>query len=85
MAATGDLKADGTVASIGGVAQKTITVRRAGVDVFLVPRPNLDEALSEAGDGLRILPVDSFEHALEVLGSLEGSNALALGRPAPAT
>ncbi len=80
VAATGDLRTDGTVGPIGGVAQKAITVRRAGADVFLVPSANLDEARSRAGD-LQVLPVDSFDDALRVLGSLEGSNALALGPP----
>lgn len=81
VAATGDLHADGTVGPIGGVAQKAITVRRAGATVFLVPRANLDEARSRAGDGLRVMPVDSFGDALRALGELDGSNALALGLP----
>ena len=50
VAATGDLQADGTVGPIGGVAQKAVTVRRAGAKVFLVPRANLDEARSRAGE-----------------------------------
>jgi Lon-like protease len=81
VAATGDLRPDGTVGPIGGVAQKTVTVRRAGAKVFLVPSANLDEALSKAGGGLQIHAVDSFDHALRVLADLEGSNALALGQP----
>jgi Lon-like protease len=81
VAVTGDLRADGTVGPIGGAAQKAITVRRAGAKVFLVPRANLEEARSRAGNGLQVLPVDSFEDALRVLAGLEGSNALALGPP----
>jgi len=81
VAATGDLRADGTVGPIGGVAQKTVTVRRAGAKVFLVPRENLEEARTRAGSGLQILPVDSFDDALRALGELDGSNALALGQP----
>jgi len=81
VAATGDLQPDGTVGPIGGVAQKAITVRRAGAKVFLVPRANLEEARSRAGSGLQVLPVDSFDDALRALGELEGSNALALGLP----
>ena len=81
VAATGDLQPDGTVGPIGGVAQKTVTVRRAGAEVFLVPRANLEEARSRAGDSLRVLPVESFDDALRALGGLDGSNALALGRP----
>ena len=79
VAATGDLQADGTVGPIGGVAQKAVTVRRAGAQVFLVPRANLDEAKSRAGSGVQVLAVDSFDDALHVLGTLDGSNALALG------
>ena len=85
VAATGDLQPDGTVGPIGGVAQKAVTVRRAGANVFLVPRANLDEALSRAGDDLRVLPVDSFDDALRALGELDGSNALALGSTAGQT
>jgi len=81
VAATGDLQPDGTVGPIGGVAQKTVTVRRAGAKVFLVPRANLEEARARAGDDLEVLPVDSFDDALRVLGGLDGSNALALGQP----
>ncbi|MEA2973452.1 MAG: Lon-like protease [Actinomycetota bacterium] len=79
VAATGDLQADGTVGPIGGVAQKAVTVRRAGAEVFLVPRANLDEAKTRAGSGVQVLPVDSFDDALHVLSTLDGSNALALG------
>ena len=68
MAVTGDLQPDGTVGPIGGVAQKTVTVRRAGAKVFLVPRANVDEARSRAGDDLQVLAVDSFDDALRVLG-----------------
>jgi PDZ domain-containing protein len=84
VAVTGDLGTDGSVGPIGGVAQKAITVRRAGAKVFLVPRANLDEARSRAGNGLQVLPVDSFDDALHVLAGLDGSNALALGPPEPA-
>ena len=37
VAATGELELDGSVAPIGGIKQKAIGARRAGVDVFLVP------------------------------------------------
>jgi len=84
VAATGELRSDGAVGPIGGVAQKAVTVQRAGAKVFLVPRENLDEAEGAEAKGLQVHPVDSFDEALKVLGSLQGSNALALGRPPPA-
>lgn len=81
VAVTGELLADGTVGPIGGVAQKAVTVRRAGIKVFLVPKENEAEARAHAGDDLEIRGVATFDEALKALGSLEGSNALALGKP----
>jgi PDZ domain-containing protein len=85
IAATGDLHLDGSIGAIGGVAQKAVTVRRAGASVFLVPRENYAEAKAHAGNHLRVYAVDTIDDALRVLGSLKGSNALALGKPASGT
>jgi PDZ domain-containing protein len=81
VAVTGELLTDGTVGPVGGVAQKAVTVRRAGIKVFIVPKQNEAEARANAGSGLEIRGVGSFDEALKALGSLEGSNALALGKP----
>ena len=81
VAVTGELLTDGTVGAVGGVAQKAVTVRRAGIKVFIVPKGNEAEARANAGGGLEIRGVATFEEALEALGSIEGSNALALGKP----
>ena len=57
------------VGPIGGVKQKTIGAKRAGVDVFLVPAgDNAQEAKRYAG-GLRIIPVESFRQALRALAT----------------
>lgn len=70
VAATGELAPDGSVLPIGGIKQKTIGVREAGADVFLVPAgDNAEEARKEA-DGLRIIPVESFPQALRALATL---------------
>ncbi len=70
VAATGELALDGTVRSVGGVKQKTIGARRAGVDVLLVPAgDNAAEARRHAGD-LRVLPVRTFRQALQALATL---------------
>jgi PDZ domain-containing protein len=67
VAATGELALDGTVIQIGGVRQKTIGARRAGVDIFVVPAgPNAVEARKYA-NGIRIVPVESFQQAFDVL------------------
>jgi len=81
VAATGELLTDGTVGAIGGVAQKAVTVRRAGIKVFLVPKANEAEARAHAGDKLEIRGVATFDEALKVLATFDGSNALALGKP----
>jgi PDZ domain-containing protein len=81
VAVTGELLSDGTVGPVGGVAQKAVTVRRAGIKVFIVPKANEEEARASAGSGLEVRGVGTFDEALKALGSLDGSNALALGKP----
>ncbi len=81
VAATGELLTDGTVGAVGGVAQKAVTVRRAGIKVFIVPKANEAEAKAHAGKDLEIRGVATFDEALQALASLDGSNALALGKP----
>lgn len=81
VAVTGELLVDGTVGAVGGVGQKTVTVRRAGIKVFIVPKANEAEARAQAGGKVEIRGVATFEEALKALGSLDGSNAMALGKP----
>jgi len=70
IAATGELFPDGSIGPIGGIKQKTIGARDAGVDAFLVPAgENARDARKEA-DGLRIIPVDTFPQALHALATL---------------
>ena len=71
VAATGTIELDGSVQPVGGVKQKTIGARRAGMDVFLVPGENAAEARRHA-DGLRVLPVSTFRQALHALATLQG-------------
>ena len=69
IAATGALALDGTVIPIGGVKQKTVGARRADVDYFLVPvGENAEDARENAG-GLQIIPVESFQQALQRLAT----------------
>ena len=70
IAATGEIFPDGSVGPIGGIKQKTIGAREAGVDAFLVPAgENAQDARKYAG-GLRIIPVESFPQALRALATL---------------
>ncbi|HEY2543567.1 MAG TPA: S16 family serine protease [Gaiellaceae bacterium] len=71
VAATGEMKLDGSVAAIGGVKQKTYGARKAGADVFLVPaaEDNAADARRYA-HGLRIIAVKTFPQALHALAAL---------------
>jgi PDZ domain-containing protein len=62
------MELDGSVGPIGGIADKIVAARRAGAEVFLVPMDNLEEAGSADAGDMRLIPVDSFDTALEALG-----------------
>jgi PDZ domain-containing protein len=70
VAATGELALNGDVEPIGGVKQKTLGARRAGVDVFLVPAGENAKEARRYADGLRIVPVETFQQALRKLATL---------------
>jgi PDZ domain-containing protein len=80
VAATGTIELDGSVGEIGGVAQKTVAVREAGVHLFLVPMSEVAEARRHAGKHLRIEGVRNIRDALRILAGV-GGNGLALGQP----
>ena len=70
VAATGEILLDGTVAPVGGLKQKTIGVKKAGADFFLVPAgDNATQARRYAGT-LRVIGVENFQQALRVLRTL---------------
>jgi Lon-like protease len=69
VAATGEITLDGRIRPVGGLKQKTIAARRSGMDLFLVPGENAAEARRYA-DGLRVVPVESFQQALQELATL---------------
>jgi PDZ domain-containing protein len=70
VAATGEIRPDGSVFPIGGIKQKTIGAREAGVDAFLVPAGQNARDARKNADGLRIIPVKTFPQALRALATL---------------
>jgi Lon-like protease len=70
VAATGELELDGDVAPIGGIVQKTLGAREAGIEVFLVPAGDNARDARRNANGLRIIAVDSFQQALQELATL---------------
>jgi PDZ domain-containing protein len=69
IAATGEIELDGSVGPIGGVKQKTIGVRQAGIHVFLVPAGDNAAEARKYAKGVRIIPVESFQQALRALAT----------------
>ena len=72
------------VSSVGGVRQKTAAVRNSGYDVFLVPEKDYDEAISAAGDELRVEKVTTLTDALATLECLGGDPVFPGARAAEA-
>lgn len=72
LAGTGTIASDGTVGGIGGIKQKMYAADSAGVDLFLAPADNCDEVVGSEPGGLTVVPVTSFDEALEVLATTEG-------------
>lgn len=66
VAATGVLDSAGNVAPVGGIAQKAIACRESGVQVFLVPAANAEEASRNAGP-MTVAGVRNLAAALEFL------------------
>jgi PDZ domain-containing protein len=70
VAVTGTIGLDGVVGPVGGAAQKAITVRDAGYEVFLVPADEEGDVRAAVGGDLRIIPVGTLAAALDALESL---------------
>lgn len=67
VAATGTMSITGQVGAIGGIQQKTIAVRNAGDDIFLVPQANYATAKKYAGSSLQVFAVSTIGQAISVL------------------
>ena len=70
IAATGTLDAAGGVGPVEGVELKLKGAQRAGARWALVPRVNYQE-LEQVPDGMKVIPVGSFNDALDALEALK--------------
>ena len=70
VAATGAIEPDGAVRSVGGIQQKTFGARESGIDVFLVPAGDNAREARRYAEGMRVVPVKSFQQALRALATL---------------
>jgi len=73
IAATGEIFLDGRVGPVGGLKQKTIGAREAGVDAFVVPAGENAQEARKYAKGLRIIPVETFQQVLRALSTLKPS------------
>jgi PDZ domain-containing protein len=73
VAVTGTMSLDGTVGRVGGGAQKGVTVRDSGYEVFLVPVDEVAEIEEAVGDDVEVIGVSTLSEALEALDSLGGN------------
>ena len=77
VAATGTINGDETVGAIGALRQKTVAVKRAGVEIFFVPASQSDDELAEArmvaGSSMRIVAVSTLQEVLDELDKVGGS------------
>ncbi len=72
IAATGTIDQHGNVGDVGGVAEKTIAVERAGATVFFVPSVELRTAESKATPQLHVYAVSNLNQVLRILKQLGG-------------
>jgi Lon-like protease len=72
IAATGTISPTGAVGDVGGVAEKTIAVERAGARVFFVPPVEVPVARAAASPGLTVVGVSTLAQALGDLERLGG-------------
>jgi PDZ domain-containing protein len=72
VAATGTIDQNGKVGDVGGVAEKTIAVERAGATVFFVPKVELKTAEAKASPQLHVYAVSNLEQVLRILQRLGG-------------
>jgi len=72
VAATGTMSITGQVGDVGGVAQKTVAVKDAGVTLFLVPPQELEVAEARAGSRLKVVAVSTIAQAITALRHIGG-------------
>ena len=72
VAVTGTIDGNGTVGEVGGVPQKAVAARHAGARLMIVPRPELADARTKAGD-MKVVGVSTLDEALAVLRANGGA------------
>jgi PDZ domain-containing protein len=66
IAGTGTIRCDGSVGPIGGIEEKVAGAEREGAELFLAPMGDA-EAAERAADRLLVVPVETFQDAVDYL------------------
>lgn len=69
VAMTGEITLSGLILPVGGIREKALAARRHGISTFILPKRNeadLAELPPEVKDGMRFVPVDTLEDALNI-------------------
>ena len=67
IAGTGTIDPSGAVGPIGGIRQKLAGARRAGAELFVMPRAHCAEAEGFIPAGLTVVPVDTLGDAISAI------------------
>ena len=67
IAGTGTIDENGKVGPIGGIQQKMLAAYYDGDKFMLAPKENCDEVVGHVPNGLRVIPVSTFDEALDVV------------------
>jgi PDZ domain-containing protein len=81
IAATGTMDQYGDVGDVGGVAEKTVAVQRAGAKYFIVPQVEVATARANASPGLTVIGVTTLRQALQALARIGGAKPVPLTAP----
>lgn len=75
VAGTGGITTDGAVTPIGGIELKVLASHRQGVELFLAPQEQLDQARAAVPDGstLQVVGVATVDDAIRTLQATAGS------------
>ena len=81
VAITGTIGEDGAVGIVGGVKQKSVTARRAGAKLMIVPMDEVADARARAGD-MKVVGVNTLDDALQALERSGGAPIATPSAPA---
>ena len=72
IAVTGTIEGSGAVGEVGGVPQKAVAARHAGARLMIVPRAEVHDARTKAGD-MKVIGVSTLDQALTALRNHGGA------------